>query len=445
MDNNLFEFSYNQNKKKFEPLSERFRPQTLDEFVGQNHIVGDGKLLNRLIKADRMTSMIFYGPPGTGKTTLANIIANTTNNNFHRLSAVTSGVKDIKQIADMAEKDLKIYQKKTILFVDEIHRFNKSQQDALLPFVEKGIIILIGATTENPIFEVNKALLSRSRIIEFKPLSDEDLNFLLDDVLKDKDKGLGNENIIVTEAARNFLIRYVEGDARNLLNSLELAYITTEKNENGEILIDEEVISNCVQRVNLRYDKDGEQHYNIISAFIKTIRASEPDAAIYYLALMLESGEDPKFIARRLIISAAEDIGLADPNALVIANAAFDAVNKIGMPEGRIPLSEATIYLATAEKSNSAYMAIDSAITEVKSSRSLSVPENLKNVHIGKVDEKDKYKYTHNYKDGLVNQNYLEGGIEKCYYIPKESGYEKNIKLRVEYLKKKKAEIKDEN
>jgi putative ATPase len=430
--NDLFEFSYQKRKDESQPLAERFRPSNLDEFVGQSHIVGEGKLLNRLINADRLTSMIFYGPPGTGKTTLSSIIANNTKNNFQKLSAVTAGVKDIKQIIEVAESDLKIYNKKTILFVDEIHRFNKAQQDVLLPYVERGIVILIGATTENPIFEVNKALLSRSRIIEFKSISEEDLRILLDRVLVDKEKGYGNENIIFEDRAKTYLLNHVEGDARNLLNTLELAIISTPKNSVGEVVIDIEVIGNCLQKINLRYDKDGEQHYNIISAFIKSIRGSDPDAAIYYLALMLHSGEDPRFIARRLVISAAEDIGLADPNAMNIANAAFQAITFIGMPEGRIPLSEATIYLATAPKSNSAYLAIDQALEDVRSSRSLHVPEHLKNIHVGEITEEDKYVYPHNYDDGIVKQDYLED--KRKYYFPKETGYEKRIKDRMDYI-----------
>lgn len=431
----LFDFAYEQKKKDHEPLAERFRPETLDEFVGQSHIVGEGKLLNRLIKADRITSMIFYGPPGTGKTTLASIIANTTKHNFHKMSAVAAGIKDVKNLVEIAESDLKMYNKKTILFLDEIHRFNKSQQDVLLPYVEKGILILVGATTENPIFEVNKALLSRSRIIEFKRLEKEDLIILLERVLEDSDKGYGNENIIFSEPVKEFLVNHVEGDARNLLNTLELAVITTPENENGEIVIDYEVISNCVQNVNLRYDKDGDQHYNIISAFIKSIRGSDPDAAIYYLALMLESGEDPRFIARRLVISASEDVGLADPDAMQIANAAFEAVSFIGMPEGRIPLAEATIYLATAKKSNSAYLAVDKARDYIKNNQSLEVPEHLKNVHVGKVTKEDKYKYPHAYDESIVKQKYMEKELK--FYEPKSEGYEKNIKERLEYIKNK--------
>lgn len=432
--NDLFDLSYQMNRKNLEPLAEKFRPKTLEEFVGQGHIVGQGKLLNRLISADRITSMIFYGPPGTGKTTLASIIANTTSDNFVKLSAVSAGVKDIKSIISVAESDLKLYQKKTILFVDEIHRFNKAQQDVLLPFVEKGIIILIGATTENPIFEVNKALLSRSRIIEFKALEKEDLDKLIDRVLADKDKGYGNKKIIFEPGARNFLLSHVEGDARNLLNTLELAVITTPADEDGSIHIDIDVISNCIQNVNLRYDKNGDQHYNIISAFIKSIRGSDPDAAIYYLALMLSSGEDPKFIARRLIISAAEDIGLADPQALTIATACFDAVNFIGLPEGRIPLAEATVYLATAPKSNSAYEAINKAMAYVESNKSLEVPEHLKNIHVNKDKAREKYKYPYAYDGAYVSQKYLEKDLK--FYQAKDLGFEKNIANRLKDLKK---------
>lgn len=432
--NDLFDLSYQMNRKNLEPLAEKFRPKTLEEFVGQGHIVGQGKLLNRLISADRITSMIFYGPPGTGKTTLASIIANTTSDNFVKLSAVSAGVKDIKSIITVAESDLKLYQKKTILFVDEIHRFNKAQQDVLLPFVEKGIIILIGATTENPIFEVNKALLSRSRIIEFKALEKEDLDKLIDRVLGDKDKGYGNKKIIFEPGARNFLLSHVEGDGRNLLNTLELAVITTPADEEGNIHIDIDVISNCIQNVNLRYDKDGDQHYNIISAFIKSIRGSDPDAAIYYLALMLSSGEDPKFIARRLIISAAEDIGLADPQAMTIATACFDAVNFIGMPEGRIPLAEATVYLATAPKSNSAYEAINKAMAYVESNKSLEVPEHLKNIHVNKDKAQEKYKYPHAYEGAYVSQKYLEKDLK--FYEAKDLGFEKDIVNRLRNLKK---------
>lgn len=433
----LFDLGMKVNKEKYEPLAERFRPENLNEFVGQTHIIGEGKLLNRLISSDSLTSMIFYGPPGTGKTTLASIIANTTRNNFHRLSAVTAGVKDIKQIIQIAESDLKVYNKKTILFIDEIHRFNKAQQDVLLPYVERGVVILIGATTENPIFEVNKALLSRSRIIQFNALKDEDLIALLHRVLRDSEKGYGDKKIVINDRAINYLINHVEGDARNLLNTLELAVISTPPEADGSIIIDMEVISNCLQNVNLRYDKDGEQHYNIISAFIKSIRGSDPNAAIYYLALMLNSGEDPRFIARRLVISAAEDIGLADPGALSIANAAFSAVTFIGMPEAKIPLAEATIYLATALKSNTAYLAIKEAMEDVSTTKSLEVPEHLKNIHIGDAGKDVKYKYSHDYEDAIVKQDYLEGGTKRTYYRPKELGFEKKIKERLDYIAEK--------
>lgn len=429
----LFDYAYESKKHENEPLAERFRPKSLDDFFGQKHIVGEGKLLNRLIEADKLTSMIFYGPPGTGKTTLANVIANTTENNFIKISAVTSGTKEIKEISENARDDLKLYNKKTILFIDEIHRFNKAQQDVLLPYVEEGIIILIGATTENPIFEVNKALLSRSRIIEFKSLSNDDLSSLIDKVLSDNKKGYGNKNIVITEDARDYLLNHVEGDARNLLNTIELAILTT-KEKDGSIIIDLESVSNSLTTSNLRYDKNGDKHYDTISAFIKSIRGSDYDAAIYYLALMLESGEDPKFIARRLIISASEDIGLADPNAMNIANAAFEAVNFIGMPEGRIPLAEATIYLATAPKSNRAYEAINSAIADVRNRKTNDVPEHLKNIHVNKEDS-GKYIYPHSYDESIVKQDYLTN--KKSFYNPTEVGYEKRIKERIDYINSK--------
>lgn len=428
----FFSFQREQQGNKHQPLSERIRPKALDEFIGQKHIVGEGKLLNRLILADKLTSMIFYGPPGTGKTTLASIIADTTDNNYKELSAVTAGVKELKQIIEMAEEELNLYNKKTILFVDEIHRFNKSQQDVLLPFVEKGIIILIGATTENPLFEVNKSLLSRSRVIEFYDLTKEDLNEVVDRVLADTTEGLGDQNIVLDDRAREFLINHSEGDARNLINTLELAVITTPE-ENGKRIIDVEVLSNCIQQVNLRYDKKGDMHYDIISAYIKTIRASQVDAAIYYLALMLESGEDPLFIARRLVIAASEDIGLADSNALSVAIDVFEAVKFLGMPEAGIPLAQGTVYLAAAPKSNTAYMAINNAIKDVKSTRSLSVPKNLRNVVVGDRKEDEKYIYNHNYEDGIVDQKYMEE--DRQYYFGKEVGEEKILLERLKRIK----------
>lgn len=432
----IFDLSLEKSKNKYYPLAERMRPNNLEEFVGQNHFLGEGKLLNRLIKADRLTSMIFFGPPGTGKTTLAQIIAKTTKNNFYKISAVTAGIKDMKEIIKIAEDDLKIYKRKTILFIDEIHRFNKAQQDVLLPYVEKGIIILIGATTENPIFEVNKALLSRTRIIEFKSLEKSDLEILIDRTLKDKKNGYGNLDIEVESDAKNFLLDRVEGDARNLLNTLELAVLTTEKNENGKIVIDLDVISNCIQKSAIKYDKNGDAHYDVISAFIKSVRGSNPDAAIYYLAYMLNAGEDPKFIARRLIILSAEDIGLADPNAIVVATSAFEAINYIGMPEGRIPLAEATIYLCASKKSNSAYLAIDKALSYVNSNPSLEVPEYLKNIHINSKEKNFSYKYPHDYEDAIVKQDYLKNPENK-FYEPKNIGYENKIAERLKYIEEK--------
>ncbi|NLY20027.1 MAG: replication-associated recombination protein A [Tissierellia bacterium] len=432
----LFTLNMEKNINKYAPLAERFRPRNLDEFVGQSHIVGENKFLNRLIKSDRIMSMIFYGPPGTGKTTLASIIANTTNNNFEKLSAVTSGVGDIRKVTSIAEENLKLYNKKTILFIDEIHRFNKSQQDALLPFVEKGIIVLIGATTENPLFEVNSALLSRCRVIRFNSIDDEELRGLIFKVLKDKERGLGNSNIELTEEAIVFLLNHSGGDARYLLNTLEVAVLSTDPNEDGKIYIDGQIVKECSIENNIRYDKSGDGHYDTISAFIKSIRGSDPDAAIYWLAKMIEAGENPKFIARRLVISASEDIGLADPNALVVATSAFDAVNLIGFPEGRIPLAEATIYLATAPKSNTAYEAINRAMEDIASNKLSQVPEHLKNIKIDKNTE--PYKNPHKYEGGLIKQDYLDSSNnEKQFYYPKEIGYEKSIYDRLEDISKK--------
>ena len=424
----LFTLGMQKKIDRHAPLAERFRPRTLDEFIGQSHIVGEGKFLNRLIKADRLMSMIFYGPPGTGKTTLASIIANTTNNNFEKLSAVTSGIKDIRQVTDIAEENLKIYNKKTILFIDEIHRFNKSQQDALLPFVERGVVILIGATTENPLFEVNKALLSRARVIRFDGLKDEDLEKLINLVLNDSERGLGKDNLEITEGAKTMLVNLSGGDARYLLNTLEMAILSTDSDESGAKYVDEDVIRNSALENNIRYDKSGDGHYDTISAFIKSIRGSDIDAAIYWLANMLEAGEDPKFIARRLVISASEDIGLADPHALPLAVSAFEAVNFIGMPEGRIPLAEATVYLAAAPKSNRAYEAINKAMADIREQRVVGVPEHLKNIHVEGKTEANTYKNPHFYGEGKLQQEYLDKPDDKGrYYEPKDIGYESKI------------------
>lgn len=432
----LFTLSMKEKLKKNAPLADRMRPEVVDEFVGQNHILGQGKFLNRSIKADRITSMIFYGPPGTGKTTLAMIIANRTNMIFEKISAVTSGVKDIRQVMTRAEESLKLNNKRTILFIDEIHRFNKSQQDALLPFVERGIIILIGATTENPYFEVNKALLSRVMVLPLYPLEKEDLKKLSKYALNNNEKGLGKYKVDISEDAIDYLITISEGDGRTLLNSLEIGVLSTPENHKGIIQIDLDTIKSSIQIKTAKYDKGGDEHYNTISAFIKSMRGSDPDATLYWLAKMINAGEDPKFIARRIIIFASEDIGNADPNALNIAISTFNAVNIIGMPEGRINLAQGALYMATAAKSNSAYVGIDKALADIKSKEIGEVPSHLKDGHYPgakKLGHGKGYKYPHDYEDAMVNQQYLpDEFVGKKYYNPTDNGYEKEIKRRLE-------------
>ena len=363
--------------KKEAPLADRMRPENIGEFVGQDHILGEGKFLNRAIKADRINSMIFYGPPGTGKTTLAMIIANQTKMRFEKLSAVTAGVKDIREVVARAEENLKLRGKKTILFVDEIHRFNKSQQDALLPFVERGIIILIGATTENPYFEVNKALLSRAMVLLLHPLERKHLDQLLERALRDREKGMGDYKVKLTDEARDYLLSIAQGDGRILLNSIEIGVLSTEPGEDGIRVIDLEGIKESIQVKTAKYDKGGDEHYDTISAFIKSMRGSDPDATLYYLAKMINAGEDPIFIARRIIIAASEDVGNADPQALQIATAALQAVHAIGMPEGRIILSQAALYVATAPKSNRAYIGIDKALSDIRNNEIGAVPLHI--------------------------------------------------------------------
>lgn len=424
----LFTMSMESNLEKNAPLADRLRPSCLSEFVGQEHIVAKGKFLERSIRSDRITSMIFYGPPGTGKTTLAQIIAKSTKMIFKKLSAVTSGVKDIRQVVEEAEESLKHYSKRTILFVDEIHRFNKSQQDALLPFVERGVIILIGATTENPYFEVNKALLSRLMILELKSLEKNDLEKLIDRALSNKDRGLGGYKVDISREARDYLIRVSEGDGRTILNSLEIAVLSTEENENGVRILDFNTISESIQKKLAKYDKGGDEHYNTISAFIKSMRGSDIQASLYWLAKMIHAGEDPKFIARRIIIFASEDIGLADSNALNVAINCFNAINIIGMPEGRINLSQAVIYMAKAEKSNSAYLAIDEALNDIKNQEIKDVPAHLKDSHYGgakNLGHGEGYKYPHDY-GGYVEQSYLPYEyLNKVYYKPTGNGSDK--------------------
>lgn len=411
----LFEYMRSNTQKTESPLAARMRPETIDEVVGQKHILGKNSLFYRAIKADKLSSVIFYGPPGTGKTTLAKVIANTSNSEFRQINATVAGKKDMEEIINEAKDNLGMYGKKTILFVDEIHRFNKGQQDYLLPFVEDGTIILIGATTENPYFEVNSALISRSTIFELKELEKEDIKTLIQRALKDDVKGLGAFDAEMTEEAIDFLSDMSGGDARTALNGLELAVLTTERNENGKIEIDLSIIEDCVQQRNPRYDKNGDNHYDTISAFIKSMRGSDPDAVVYYLARMLNAGESVDFIARRIIICAAEDVGMADPMALQVAVAAADAVHKIGMPEGRIPLAEAAIYVAKARKSNSAYCAINAAMDYVASHPNYPIPPYLKDQSYKgakKLGHGIGYKYPHDYENHWVEQQYLPDEVK---------------------------------
>lgn len=436
----LFEYNRSLQGGKEAPLAARMRPTTLEEFVGQEHIIGTGKLLYRAIKSDRLSSVIFYGPPGTGKTTLAKIIANTTKSAFRQLNATTAGVKDIKETVEDAKAELGMYGKKTILFIDEIHRFNKSQQDALLPHVEDGTLVLIGATTENPYFEVNKALVSRSIVFELHQLKDKDIQKLLKRALTDTKNGLGAYHAVIEEDALTFLANTANGDARTALNALELAVLTTEA-ENGEIRITLEVAEDCIQKRALNYDRDGDNHYDTISAFIKSMRGSDPDAALYYLAKMIYAGEDPKFIARRVVICASEDVGNADPHALQVAVAAMEAVNFIGMPEGRIPLAQAVSYVACAPKSNAAYLAIDKALADVRAKRIKTVPPHLKDAHYS--GSKDLghgigYQYAHDYPNHYVEQQYLPDElVGTVYYEPTDNGIERRIKEHLRRLKGK--------
>ena len=435
----LFEYNRGLQGGKDAPLAARMRPVTLEEFVGQEHIVGKGKLLYRAIKSDRLSSVIFYGPPGTGKTTLAKIIANTTKSKFRQINATTAGIKDIKETVEDAKADLGMYGAKTILFIDEIHRFNKSQQDALLPHVEDGTLILIGATTENPYFEVNKALVSRSIVFELRQLEDKDIKQLLQRALTDVEKGMGAYNARIDEDALAFLANTANGDARTALNALELAVLTTDPSADGSIHITLEEAQECIQKRALNYDKDGDNHYDTISAFIKSMRGSDPDAALYYLAKMIYAGEDPKFIARRVVICASEDVGNADPHALQVAVAAMEAVNFIGMPEGRIPLAQAVSYVACAPKSNAAYLGIDKALCDVRNIRIRTVPPHLKDAHYSGAKELEHgigYKYAHDYPGHYVEQQYLPDElVGTVYYAPTDNGIERRIKEHLRRLK----------
>ncbi len=435
----LFEYQRQKNMKKESPLASRMRPKTLEEFMGQEHIVGKNTLLYRAIKADKITSVIFYGPPGTGKTTLAKIIANSTKSEFVQLNATSSGTKDIKETVEEAKKIFGMSGKKTILFIDEIHRFNKSQQDALLPYVEDGTLNFIGATTENPYFEVNKALLSRSIIFELKYLTFEDIKSIIKKCIEDKENGFGALKVNMTDEALNFIADMSNGDARTALNAIELAVLTTERNDDGILNIDISVAEQCIQKRTLNYEKNGDNHYDTISAFIKSMRGSDPDAAVYYLAKMLYAGEDIKFIARRIIICASEDVGNADPRALQVAVSAFEAVNIIGMPESRIILAQAVAYVASAPKSNSAILAIEKAMNDVKNIQTSGVPNHLKDAHYKgavKLGHGHGYKYAHDYKNHYVKQQYLPDElVNEKYYVPSDNGYEKKIKQWLEFIK----------
>lgn len=432
----LFDYMREQKMEGESPLASRLRPTSLEEVVGQRHIIGKDKLLYRAIKADKLGSVIFYGPPGTGKTTLAKVIANTTSAEFTQLNATVAGKKDMEEIVSGAKNRLGMYGKKTILFVDEIHRFNKGQQDYLLPFVEDGTLILIGATTENPYFEVNGALISRSLIFELRPLEKEDIKTLLKRAVYDEQKGMGSFGAEIDEDALEFLADISGGDARNALNAIELGILTTKRSEDGKIHITLEVASECIQKRVVRYDKTGDNHYDTISAFIKSMRGSDPDAAVYYLAKMLYAGEDVKFIARRIMICASEDVGNADPMALTVAVSAAQAVERIGMPESQIILSQAASYVACAPKSNSACNAIFAAMESVKRTKT-TVPVHLQDAHYRGHESLGHgigYKYAHDYPNHYVDQQYLPDEIrDEKFYIPSENGYEKNIR---EYFKK---------
>ncbi|MCM1106463.1 MAG: replication-associated recombination protein A [Blautia sp.] len=433
----LFDYMREQNMKKEAPLASRLRPTTLEEVVGQEHIVGKDKLLYRAIRADKLSSIIFYGPPGTGKTTLARVIASTTSAEFMQLNATASGKKDMEAVVDAAKNNQGMYGRRTILFIDEIHRFNKGQQDYLLPFVEDGTIILIGATTENPYFEVNAALLSRSVIFELKKLTPADIRTLLLRAVTDSEKGMGAYNAEIDEDALEFLADISNGDARAALTAIELGILTTGRSEDGVIHITIDVASECIQKRVISYDKAGDNHYDTISAFIKSMRGSDPDAAVYYLARMLYAGEDVKFIARRIMILASEDIGNADPMALVVASAAAQAVERVGMPESQIILSQAVTYMASAPKSNAAVNAISKAMDMVKETKTPPVPVHLQDSHYGSAEKLGHgigYKYAHNYKNHYVRQQYLPDGLtEQVFYEPSENGYEATIR---EYYKK---------
>ena len=445
----LFEYMREQNMENDAPLASRLRPTTLDEVVGQQHIVGKDKLLYRAIKADKLSSIIFYGPPGTGKTTLAKVIANTTSANFMQINATSAGKKDMEEVVEAAKNNQGMYGKKTILFIDEIHRFNKGQQDYLLPFVEDGTIILIGATTENPYFEVNGALLSRSVIFELKKLGKDDIKVLLKRAITDVEKGMGSYNASIDDDALEFLADVSNGDARAALTAIELGVLTTERSDDGIIHITIDVASECIQKRVISYDKKGDNHYDTISAFIKSMRGSDPDAAVYYLARMLYAGEDVKFIARRIMIAASEDIGNADPMAMVIAAACAQEVERVGMPESQIILAQAVTYMATAPKSNAAVEAISKAMQVVRDTKTPPVPTHLQDAHYGsahKLGHGVGYIYPHNYPNNYVKQQYLPDGLtDQVFYEPSDNGYEAKIKEHFRIIKGKEQGLNQED
>ncbi len=435
----LFDYMRENNKNTESPLAMRLRPETLDEVIGQQHIIGKDKLLYRAIKADKLSSVIFYGPPGTGKTTLARVIANSTKADFCQVNATIAGKKELEEVVNKAKDNLGMYGRKTILFVDEIHRFNKGQQDYLLPYVEDGTVILIGATTENPYFEVNAALISRSVIFELKPLTKDEIKEIIKRAVYDEKKGMGSYGAAIDDDALDFLADISNGDARNALNAVELGILTTDRAQDGVIHIDIATAEQCIQKRAVRYDKTGDNHYDTISAFIKSMRGSDPDAAVYYLAKMLYAGEDIKFIARRIMICASEDVGNADPQALQVAVAASEAVERLGMPEARIVLSQAAIYVACAPKSNASYMAVDNALDIIKNEQSRPVPAHLQDAHYksaAKLGHGVGYLYAHDYPNHYVKQQYLPDGLEKTrFYEPTDNGYEKVIKQHLDKIK----------
>lgn len=439
----LFDYARDVNSKKESPLASRIRPKTLDEVVGQEHIIAKDKLLYRAIQADKISSVIFYGPPGTGKTTLAKVIANTTSSKFTQLNATVAGKKDMQDVVAKAKDELAMTGKKTILFIDEIHRFNKSQQDYLLPFVEDGTVILIGATTENPYFEVNRALISRSIVFELYPLSEENIKTLIRRAVEDEECGMGSYNVAIDDESVDFLANIANGDARTALNAIELGVLTTDPSDDGKIHITLDVAEECIQKRALKYDKDGDNHYDTISAFIKSMRGSDPDAVVYYLAKMLAAGESIDFIARRIMICSAEDVGMANPNALVVATAAADAVRQIGMPEARIILAEAAVYVAMSPKSNASYMAIENALAEVNNNVQPRVPAHLQDAHYNGHEDLGHgvgYKYAHDFPNHYVDQQYLPDELkDRKFYEPGDLGIEKQMK---EFMAKIKNEDK---